>query len=226
MNTFTGAMVALVVIVWLVALAWAVLNYVLRSLSLYTVAKRRGLPNAGLAWVPAIWVWTLGAICDQYDGTRGIQRKWRVTLLVLTVIGYAAVLIGYILMIAQLARFAISQQNYAYAYRYDYEYAKYAMPAEFIGAIVGGAAVMILGAIAASAATVCQWICQFKFFESCRPKDALKFTLLSILVPFAQPICMMCCRNYDLGMPQPQYYPPYPPQPPVNYDQPPYQSYQ
>ena len=213
MNYFSSAMIALVAIIWLVALAWAVLNYVLRSLSIYTVAKRRGSPNAGIAWVPVIWVWTLGGICDQYDGTRGIQRKWRVTLLILTVIGYAAVFIGYILMIAQLAKLAISQQNYVYGYRYDYEYA---VPAEFVGALAGGTVLMILGAIAASAAAVCQWICQFKFFESCRPKDALKFTLLSILVPFARPICLMCCRNYDLGMPQqPQqpYYPTYPQQP-------------
>ncbi len=222
---YSGVAIMLVVIIYLIMLAWLVVKYILRSLSVYTVAKRRGIQNPGLAWVPMIWVWTLGGICDQYDATRGIQRKWRVSLLILTTIGFAAFFIGYILMIVQLAKLAISQQSYVYSFRYVYEYA---IPEEFIGALAGEVVVMILGAIAAAASTVCQWICLFKFYESCRPKDALKYLLVSVLVPLGQPICMMCSRKYDLGMPQQPFYPSYPQQPPVNNYQapPPYNPYQ
>lgn len=221
-----GAVLAIVALVWIVAFAWLVLNYVLTSLSVYTIAKRRGIRAPGLAWVPVVSVWTLGSICDQYDGTRGIQRKWRTVLLTLTLIGAAGVLIAYIVMLAQLVGLAFTRQNYVYAYNYS-------IPAELTGSLIGSIVLLAVGALAAAAAGVCEVVCRFKFFESCRPKDALKFLLLSLLVPFAQPFCFMSCRNYDLGMPQPQqpYYPPqypqYPQQPPVNNEQqPPYNPYQ
>lgn len=207
-------------------IAWAIVNYILRSLSYYTVAKRRGAPNPGLAWVPIVWVWTQGGICDQYDATRGIKRKWRVVLLTLSIIAAAGILIGFILMIAQAASTAVSY----YRYYNDFE-AMSGMMGAFGDAIM----LLSLAGAAGGALVVCQMICQFKFFESCRPNDAVKFLLLSNLVPFAQPICLMCCRNYDLGMPQPQpYFAPqpapqmYPQQPPANDDQlpPPYNPYQ
>ncbi|MBQ3356883.1 MAG: hypothetical protein IJG45_07230 [Oscillospiraceae bacterium] len=223
-----GAIAGVVVVVWLAAFGWTIVNYVLRSLSLYTVAKRRGSPNPGLAWVPMIWVWTLGGICDQYDNKLGIKRKWRVALLTLTVVGYVAMIIAYIIIIAQMAGLAFSQRFNSYDY-YNYNYS---LPVEVIGALGGSIAVMVVGALAAAAAGVLRWICLFKFFESCRPKDALKFMLLSILVPFAQPICMMCSRNYDHDVHQPQFFAPqppqyYPPQPPMSDNQtpPPYNPY-
>lgn len=216
-----GAVLAIVALVWLFALGCLILNYVLTALSYYTVAKRRGIPHPGLAWVPLVSVWTLGSICDHYDGTRGMQRKWRVVLLTLTIIGYAGIFIAYIIMLANVAGLVISHHYYAYDYNY-------LMPTEIAGALGGGVVLLVVGALAAAAAGFCQIICVYKYYESCRPKDALKFLLLSLLVPLALPFCLMSCRNYDLGMPQPQqpYYPPYPPQPSVNYDQPPYQSYQ
>lgn len=202
---YSGVAIMLVVIIYLLALAWAVVQYVLTSLSLYTVAKRRGIPTPGLAWVPVASVWTLGAVSDQYDGTRGIQRKWRAALLTLAIIAYVCIFFGYIVMIAYLARMAMWSAYYSYTY---------SMSAEELFTSFGGTFVLlILGFIAAAGLGACQIVCRFKFFESCRPKDALKFLLLSILVPFAYPICMMCCRKYDLGMPQQPDYAPYLPQP-------------
>lgn len=218
-----SAVLGVVALIWLFAFAWAVLNYVLTSLSLYTVAKRRGVPTPGLAWVPVIWVWTLGGICDQYDGTRGITRKWRSVLLTLTIIVMASFLLVWILFFAQAMRIAS-----VYQYNYNYYNNDPGAIAQLVGTLSGGFVLFLVAAAVAAALSICQTICIFKFFESCRPNDAVKFLLLSLLVPFASPFCFMSCRNYDLGMPQPQqpYYPPYPPQPPVNYDQPPYQSYQ
>ena len=40
--------------------------YVLQALGLYTIAKRRGISNPWLAWVPVAWVWVLGSISDQF----------------------------------------------------------------------------------------------------------------------------------------------------------------
>lgn len=212
------AIFGLVIVFYLFLLCYLVLNYVFRSLSYYTVAKRRGIPTPGLAWVPLAWVWTQGGICDQYDSTHGITRKWRKVMLVLLIIAAVGIVFGYVVLFAQSMRLA------ALSYRYwdgrpDFSDIS-------IAGFVIGVVIFFIGMLAATALSVCQFICHYKFFESCRPKDALKYLLLSILVPLGLPICLMCCRNYDLGMPQPQppYYPqhpapqmyPYPQQPPFD----------
>ena len=40
--------------------------YVFSALALYTIAQRRGIRKAWLAWVPVLSVWILGSISDQY----------------------------------------------------------------------------------------------------------------------------------------------------------------
>ena len=202
------AIFGLVIIFYLFLLCYLVLNYVFRSLSYYTVAKRRGIHNPGLAWVPYVWVWTLGSLCDQYDSTHGFKRKWRVILLTLSIISAACILISYIVLIVNAVSAALS-----YGYRY---YDEYEMARQLIGSLGGGVVLLLVGAVAAGVGSICNVVCMFKVFESCRPNDAVKYLLLSILVPFAEAICLMCCRNYDLGMPQPQPY--YAPQqmPPMN----------
>ena len=69
--------------------------YVLTSLAFYTVAKRRGLSNPWLAWIPVANVWLLGSISDQYRYVvRGENRSRRKILLTLKVI---SVLCGVVL---------------------------------------------------------------------------------------------------------------------------------
>ena len=77
--------------------------------------------------------------------------------------------------------------------------------AEVQGETHGDAAIIVLliiGCIlfaaslaAAVAYIICQYICLFKIFESTVPEKAVKYLLLSILVPLAYPICLMKCRN-------------------------------
>lgn len=206
-----GAIVGIVGMVFFVAFAWLIVQYVLRSLSIYTVAKRRGVANAGLAWVPVVWVWTLGGVCDQYDGTHGFRRKWRTVLLTLSIVVAAAGVFAYILLFAQAARVAaFTQYNHYY---YDEE----EIIRTVFGAFAGSYVLLIIAAVVASVLGICQSICLFKFYESCRPNDAVKLLLLSLLVPFAEPFCLLSCRNYDLGMPQPQYYAPQQPEQPQYY---------
>lgn len=183
--------------------ALLIVQYVLRSLSLYTVAKRRGSLNPGYAWVPVIWTWTLGGICDQYDGRRGIQRKWRTVLLTTTVIAAAGFLLAYGLILVEAFRFDEISQNLTY------DEAVEAL-AESLSSFGGTYVLLAVMAIAASAYNVCRSICLFKLFESCRPNDAVKLLLLSLVVPFAEPFCLISCKNYDLGL-QKQELPPYNP---------------
>ena len=43
----------------------AVASYVLTALALYTVARRRGLKNPWLAWIPVASAWIVGSLSDQ-----------------------------------------------------------------------------------------------------------------------------------------------------------------
>ena len=50
-----------------VALLFSVIFWIISSLSLQSIAKRRGIRNAWLAWVPIGNQWILGSIADQYQ---------------------------------------------------------------------------------------------------------------------------------------------------------------
>jgi hypothetical protein len=65
--------------------------YVLTSMALYSMAKRRGINNCWLSWVPMLNVWILGSLSDQYRYVvKGQYRSKRKVLIILEII--AAVL--------------------------------------------------------------------------------------------------------------------------------------
>ena len=54
--------------------------YVLRAWGMYAIAKRRGINNPWMSWVPVLDLWVLGCISDQYQyGVKDKicnRRKW------------------------------------------------------------------------------------------------------------------------------------------------------
>ena len=72
-----------------VVLACFVVMYVFQSIGLYTIAKRRGIANPGLAWVPVAYSWILGSVSDQYQYVvRGKVCNRRKILLGLAIAGF------------------------------------------------------------------------------------------------------------------------------------------
>lgn len=183
--------------VWLLCLLWALAQYILRSISLFSIAKRRGIPNYGLAWVPVAYLWTLGSIADQYDASRGLTRKWRHVLLWLTISALAVYIVAYAGILASMFATAFASLGNTFAaprQRLD--------PAMYSGLLLACIGLvpyilLILGR------NICQWVCYYKLFESSRPAKAVLLLLLSTLVPFAAPFCLLACRNKDQGMPGP-----------------------
>ena len=55
----------------------SIATYVLTSLALYSIAKRRGIHKPWIAWIPIIQVWTLGCISDQYRQVALCETKNR-----------------------------------------------------------------------------------------------------------------------------------------------------
>ena len=175
----------------LVISAFAIVSYILTALSFFTVARRRKISAPWMAWIPVVQFWTLGGICDHYDAARGFKRNWRKVLLILIIVVLTVGVLFEGVAVLQTIGIAASYQNYNYLEDW-----------ELISAFAGIYGMLILMIVVASALHACQTVCLFKFFESCRPDDAVKFLLLSLLVPFASPFCLMSCRKYDLGLPE------------------------
>lgn len=187
--------------IWIVAilliLGWSVLSYVLQSLSYYTIAKRRGLKNPWMAWVPVLNSWLLGSISDQYQyvvhGQVKNKRKWLLGLVIAYLVVY---IIWEVTMVAGTYRIATGYES------------------------VGIMVLMVLGALLmlglAIALTVVLYIALNDLFRSCDPGHATLYLVLSIVVNITLPFFVFACRKKDLGMPprreripaQPQYMPP------------------
>ena len=71
---------------------WGIGMYVLTSLGLYTIAKRRAINKAWLAWIPVVNCWLIGCISDQYRYVvKGQVKSKRKSLLALTIVQFGLV---------------------------------------------------------------------------------------------------------------------------------------
>lgn len=188
----TGVVGGVVLAIYLLALVVAVVDYVLVSLSLYTLAKRRGIRAPGLAWVPIANYWLLGSLTNEIDAKNGFSRKWNVTLLTLSLTAVIGVVISYASLIIAGAAYALS---YAGAY----------IEPELgtvLGMILPFYILLILAMVIAVALSICAAVCMFKVFESTVPQKAVKYLLLYLMVPLAGGICLFKARNQGYPFPE------------------------
>lgn len=170
----------MLIIIYLAVMALCIASYVMTSYSLYTIAKRRQIKKTWLAWIPVVNAWTWGSIADDYDEQNGFKRKWRIVLIAFSIILILTTVLFYIVMF-----WGISSVNM---------YAD-TMTAEFWSIFITMYAFIILAAIVSVALSVCKSICLFKLYESTVPEKAVKYLLLSLLVPMAEAICLIRCKD-------------------------------
>ena len=80
----------------LISLAFSVAFYVLQAIGLQTLADRRGIRFAWLAWVPFGALWVLGAIADDFK-LKTANKRW-VTRVVLPLLMAALLVMSFLLM--------------------------------------------------------------------------------------------------------------------------------
>ncbi|MBQ8558733.1 MAG: hypothetical protein IJ439_01970 [Tyzzerella sp.] len=178
--------VAFVVLgLYLLIIGLGIASYIMKSLSLYTIANRRQVKNPWMAWVPVANYWLKGSVVDDYDEQNGMKRKWRVVLLVLSLLSTVGLIVVYIAMFLWI--FSMTAQ-------YSYSYLGPEVT-EMIGGLIVVYAALIVVALVAAALQTCNAICLYKIFESTVPEKSLKYMLLSILVPLAEAICLLKCRH-------------------------------
>ena len=188
-----GAAVAIALVfvaIVLLSFAYSVVMYVFHSLGLYTVAKRRGIHNPWLSWVPIANMWILGSISDQYQYvTKGKIRNRRKLLVGLNIVTGVLLILFWIVSVVAMIRSAGSVFGQA---------AGNAQMLQMVLQMIGTSGVMSVIAILTA---VFQYIAYYDLFLSCNPNSSSAFLVLSILFNFLLPIFVFASRKKDLGMP-------------------------
>ena len=178
--------------------------YVLTSLAFYTVAKRRGLSNPWLAWIPVANVWLLGSISDQYRYVvRGENRSRRKILLTLKVISVLCGVVLFCLGIGIVGNVVVG------AFR---SVSGEQLIGKIMGPVIGMMGVCVPMAGVSIAYLVIRFMALYDVYTSMDPGNSVMFLVLSIVFNVTEPFFLFFNRNKDGGMPprkqQPVYHDP------------------
>lgn len=201
----------------------AIVAYVLGALGFYTIAKRRGINHAWLAWVPIGNLWLLGCISDQYQSiARGKVKNKRKALLGLGIVQAVCVVIILVVCISVIVQLVVSgaflpeEMPGSEIYEGDiyidefygdmYDVYSPELPAELMAEMSGFVVAMVGAAIVLSLVSVVmlvlEYIAMYDVFASCDPDNAVLFLLLSIFLNIS-PFLVFANREKDRGMPRP-----------------------
>lgn len=195
----------------------SIIVYILYALTLYTIAKRRGIKKPWLAWIPFVNVWTLGSISDQYQYVvKGRVENRRKSLLGLNI---AIAAIGLIIAIAVawifvdlLALFMNTLTDYIEPIIYDYVPNSEDVIETLLQSLQSNIVALIVIAVLALSLSVLAiirivffYIALYDVFRSSDPKNSTLYLVLSlvcgILVQGIYSVFMILCKDKDLGMP-------------------------
>ena len=172
------------------------IGYVLSSLAIYTIAQRRGIQKAWLAWLPVLNVWILGSISDQYRYVVKEQVKSkRKILLGLNLANFVLSVLVLVRIVATVVSFVSAGMRGA---------SNEALARTLINGILVSL-MMSLPLLALSiAAFVLRAMALYDLYGSCEPDNSVLYLVLS-LIPginqITQPLFLFLCREKDGGMP-------------------------
>ena len=172
---------------------WGIAMYVLTSLGLYTIAKRRAISKAWLAWIPVVNCWLIGCISDQYRYVvKGQVKSKRKSLLTLTIVQMALVLA----FVAALTVTIVCGVNVSMAVT---GYSR-VLESIMVPAIVTlGLLLPIIGV--GIAKMVVYYMAMYDLYTTCSPENNVLFLVLSIVFRVTEPFFIFFNRKNDKGMP-------------------------
>ena len=168
--------------------------YVLGSIGMYSIAKRRGISHAWLAWVPVVNVWVLGSISDQFRYvTKAQVKNKRTTLLVMNLV-YIVVVIALIAVLLMGAVDLVTMGMAVAPNEEELMASALALLFQFLGFF---AIIVVLAIILA----VFRFIALYDLYVSVNPSCAVLFLVLSVFLGVTQPFFIFFNRKNDDGMP-------------------------
>ena len=168
-----------------VALVCCLVGWIIRSLSLHSIAKRRGIRNPWLAWIPVGSEWVMGSVADQYQHLVKGKITSRRKILMLLTVATGVVAVAYIAAGAVIG-FLIEVEG-----RMDINPLVLIIPY-----------LLLLGTVVSR--LVFYHMSNYDLYRSCRPNGATAFLVLGIIFPVCEPFFYLACRKKDLGMVVPQ----------------------
>ena len=180
-----GILAGVLLLVVLLGLALAAVSYVLSAVSMYRIAKRRGIHHAWLAWIPVGNSWLLGSISDQYQYV--VKRKAtsrRKLLLILSIVNITVNIVH-----------SIIQASTSLAF-----YADAGMGNE-VGMVAVTMLVSVVYLVLSMVLLAFTYVAYYDLFRSCKPNNAVLFLVLSIFFNVTTPFFLIVCSNSDEGMP-------------------------
>ena len=182
-EVIAGLMLVLGIV--LIFLTIGIVGYVFQSIGLYTIAKRRGIKNPWLAWVPIGCNWILGSIADQYQYVvKGKIRNKRKVLLILSLCPVAVNVIAKVVSVTLLLAGS------------GYSATQTMMVSGFVTA-----AQSLLNAGLAIALSVYIYMALYNLYTSCNPGNDVLFLVMGIIFGILAPFFIFAVRNKDEGMP-------------------------
>lgn len=181
------------------AYAIAFVGYILLALGMYTIAKRRGITNPWLAWVPFGQSWMLGCISDQFQYVTMGREKNRRKLLLWLELGLCAVMVAVCVLTVRV----LQNSNLEI-------YTGQAVTGQMVQQRVNDISTQLMAILFLAMAmlglaityTVMKYVALYDLFRSCDPAKAAVFTLLSVLLgALVTGIMVLLCRDKDFGMP-------------------------
>ena len=172
---------------------WGIAMYVLTSLGLYTIAKRRAIRNAWLAWIPVVNCWMVGCISDQYRYVvKGQVKSKRKALLTLSIIQIGLALAFF----AALTVTIISGVNTSMAVT---GYSRI-LESVMVPLIVTLGLVLPMAGVGIAKAII-YYMSMYDLYTSCAPENNVLFLVLSIIFRVTEPFFIFFNTNNDTGMP-------------------------
>ena len=158
--------------------------YILTSVAIYTVSRRRGLNKPWLAWIPVINCWLMGSLSDQYQyvvkGENKSKRKW---LIVLNVLKAVLWLLLIVLAIVAAGMLIVDDTR------------------EMIGMVIALLGLILPFVAVTIAFCVIRYMALYDVYRSLDPANAVLYLVLSILFSPTEPFFLFFNREKDQGMP-------------------------
>ena len=174
-------------VVYMLAIcSFSIVQYVFRSLGVYTIAKRRGLKHPWFAWVPVLDHYLLGCISDQYRCVvKGQNKNKRKILLILDIVFVAVLVVTVISFVGTAFRAAVG----------------YISESRMVSQVLGlmGIYLPLMGV--GIAMTVFRYMALHDLYVSVDPRNSTMYTVLSILFKVTEPFFIFFNRKKDDGMP-------------------------
>lgn len=187
-----------------------VLVYVLQALALYTIAQRRGIQKAWLAWIPLVNVWILGSISDQYQYVvkKQVKNKRKVLLGLNIAIAVLVLLLiaALVWLVFSLVMVGVSMELFSSGHMVgNFDAFNLDALADEVGVALLLCLLSLPLVVLAIIKTVYFYIALYDVFHSCDPKNSTLYLVLSlvgnVVVEGANCIFLMLCKDKDLGMP-------------------------